>query len=352
MVVKEATAHILRRAQEADRLLRRLADRGITRPDNTPEDWLKMGTEIWAHSYSDNATDAEAFKKLAYFIDTEFARNPLDKNAAFRKLALQVPDSQCRCLWAARWVDQGCSRVVIEPKYAALLMATDVGRGIIEHVIPPWKAFLIEVPTDLLTIEDEKKELDSIRHIMFQELVNDFGDRICNIVGVGSRLTLWRHSVPLVEIADQSTPEEQTDWGVGIGVTSRDDRVVKMMGRLVLSTCVALMDSSNYHRQKNRARASIRHRQGKGLKEIQSFVLGKPVSINCRQAIRDFIDGSHGSRQGPKIQFIVRGHWKHQPYGTGLSLRKFIQIDPYWKGPEDAKILTRTVEIGQTKGGT
>jgi hypothetical protein len=351
MVVKEAPPEVLRRAQEADQLLRRLTDRGITRPDNTPEDWLKMGTEIWPHSYSDNATDAQAFKKLAYFIDTEYVRNPLDRIAAFRKLTLQVPDSQCRYLWAARWVDQGCPRVVIEPKYAALLMATDVGRGIVEHVIPPWKAFFIEVPTDLLTIEDEQGEHDSIRYVMFQELVNDFGDRICNIIGAGSRLSLWRHSVPLTEIADPSTTEEKTDWGVGIEFTSRDDRVVKMMGRLVLSACVALMDSSNYHRQKSRARASTRHRLGKGLKEIQSFVLGKPVSINCRQAILDFIDGSHGSRQGPKVQFIVRGHWKHQPYGSGRSLRKFIRIDPYWKGPEDAKILTRTVELGQTKEG-
>lgn len=38
--------------------------------------------------------------------------------------------------------------------------------------------------------------------------------------------------------------------------------------------------------------------------------------------------------------WIVRGHWRQQPYGPGRSLVKAIWIGPYTKGPEDAPLLT------------
>jgi hypothetical protein len=34
-------------------------------------------------------------------------------------------------------------------------------------------------------------------------------------------------------------------------------------------------------------------------------------------------------------RFMVRGHWRHQAYGRGLSERKLIWIHPHWKGPKD-----------------
>lgn len=43
----------------------------------------------------------------------------------------------------------------------------------------------------------------------------------------------------------------------------------------------------------------------------------------------------------PTVQFLVRGHWRQQAHGPGHSLRKPIWIEPFWKGPEEARVLLR-----------
>jgi len=40
-------------------------------------------------------------------------------------------------------------------------------------------------------------------------------------------------------------------------------------------------------------------------------------------------------------RWMVRGHWRLQPYGPGKSLRKPLWIDPYVKGPEDKPLDVR-----------
>lgn len=40
-------------------------------------------------------------------------------------------------------------------------------------------------------------------------------------------------------------------------------------------------------------------------------------------------------------RWMVRGHWRLQPYGPQKSLRKPIWIDPYVKGPEDKPLDVR-----------
>ena len=50
---------------------------------------------------------------------------------------------------------------------------------------------------------------------------------------------------------------------------------------------------------------------------------------------------SGARRSAPSVQTLVRGHWKHQPHGKGRSERKYIFVEPYWRGPEDAPITVR-----------
>lgn len=47
----------------------------------------------------------------------------------------------------------------------------------------------------------------------------------------------------------------------------------------------------------------------------------------------------------PAIQRLVRGHHKRQVVGIGRSGRRVIWIEPYWRGPEDAPILTRPYKV-------
>lgn len=53
-------------------------------------------------------------------------------------------------------------------------------------------------------------------------------------------------------------------------------------------------------------------------------------------------------------RWMVRGHWRLQPYGPGRSLRKSRWIDPYVKGPEDKPLDVRQTiwRTNQPKGAS
>lgn len=44
-------------------------------------------------------------------------------------------------------------------------------------------------------------------------------------------------------------------------------------------------------------------------------------------------------------RFIVRGHWRNQPFGPGLSERKLIFVQPYYKGPELAELINKPYRL-------
>jgi hypothetical protein len=41
------------------------------------------------------------------------------------------------------------------------------------------------------------------------------------------------------------------------------------------------------------------------------------------------------------VRFIVRGHWRNQPFGEGRKERHIIWIKPYYKGPEMAELISK-----------
>ncbi|GAA2179932.1 hypothetical protein GCM10009785_08730 [Brooklawnia cerclae] len=50
-------------------------------------------------------------------------------------------------------------------------------------------------------------------------------------------------------------------------------------------------------------------------------------------------DDQAGAGREYTHRWIVRGHWTHQPYGPGNSLRKLLYREPYIKGPEDGPLI-------------
>jgi hypothetical protein len=47
----------------------------------------------------------------------------------------------------------------------------------------------------------------------------------------------------------------------------------------------------------------------------------------------------------PSVRFLVRGHWRNQAHGKGRSLRRFQWIQPFWKGPEMAEIVSKPYRV-------
>lgn len=53
-----------------------------------------------------------------------------------------------------------------------------------------------------------------------------------------------------------------------------------------------------------------------------------------------------GSECGTREASASRGHHKRQAHGTGGLLRKWIHVEPYWRGGEDAPIAVKTHKVG------
>jgi len=75
-----------------------------------------------------------------------------------------------------------------------------------------------------------------------------------------------------------------------------------------------------------------------GIRKI--YICGRKFTIE-REITANF------TREGRKImkRFMVRGHWKMQPYGKNSELRKHIFVAPYWKGPEFAELVARNYVV-------
>lgn len=339
MSIDEQSKQTVKRAHSLLEAMRQENSELYSKREITNEEFLKVGMAFWPLSYKTSDDDDEAFQSLYNGIDNI----PL-------KVILTTPGEQCWALWCARWIDQGCPRVVFDATYASLLMATDVGKDMIDKVVFPWKAFLMELPENLLSIKDEEKVEHGISRVLVHKVFDGTGKERINIVALTNNgLQLWRHGVPVESLATTMTRKENI-WDIGIECDSWDGRVLSLLGRLVISLCVCLSDPDNYRKQnrKKGRSASLRQRRFSGLPEIQTFVVGKPVKINCHSAIRAYLVGQKKG-SSPTVQFLVRGHWKYQPYGPKHSKRKLIRIDPYWKGPETAHILTKTIQMGEDK---
>lgn len=281
--------------------------------------------------------------------------NQLDEAEALLWDAIQhIPHEKIKAMWAARWVDQGCPRVVLDGKYAALLMSTDAGLEIADMVRPPWKAFVLEIPEGLLLCQHPRTGTETSLTKILVHTSMDQGHLTWNLVMESADgVQLWRHGLETKEalVLDRERIHDWTKAAFLQPIETQDERLLVLAGRLVISACLAMSDPANIREQKpTKGRGGPLRRLNKTGPSIRTFIVGQPTKLDCRQAIDDFIHAGPGAKS-LKVQFLVRGHWKRQAHGPSNQLRKLIHIEPYWKGPEEGKILTRSIQLVGEKGG-
>jgi len=247
-------------------------------------------------------------------------------------------------LFAARWVQQGSPTIILDDQLAASLMATNVGVESVEHIRPPWKAFVIEIPPGLLDYEfgGERRsfQLIMVHHVQGSS---------------GSKWVYWAKELDDATrdgspgIVSTTTTEKMILEGwddMENAVNEQHTRAGYLVGRLILSLCLALSDPTTTtlrERKRSKGRGN-RFRTANSIPDPRNFVMGRSITVDCRPAIRDFIAGTK-EMGSINVQTLVRGHWKHQVHGVGRALRKLVHIEPYWKGPEEAKILIRPTKV-------
>lgn len=302
------------------------------------------GAEWWPHTYR-LGEDQEI---RASGINAYMRTLPSDRQWEL-KMILDTVDGGMAIMGNARWADQAFPVIRMGHRYAAALMSTKIPKL---DIRPPWKAFVIEVPEGLLWSSDEdgtRCPIVLIKCWYHKNLTADGGLRdalsftaISLPGGDKSPPTLQRYCQSIEELQSGEIQEDVHDdlrSAFAIDLDDGDERTLAALTRLVLNSCLAM---SNPEDVKPMGKHPTGWTKGPGRSDeplLRAFMLGRDVKVDCRPALKDYLDGRKRSLM--TVQFLVRGHWRNQAFGEGLQQRKSIWIEPHWKGPEDALILSR-----------
>lgn len=268
--------------------------------------------------------------------------------------------------WFGLWGDLAFPRIQMSHSFAAQLMATTISAKEIPNVEAPWPAFLIEVPQGLLPLKLANGTETCITrvHVTSHFLpthmtqarwwsfwLTGMGVEIIR-AGYLEEAVIPRGKRELEKQALKRVPETEYPWepkDIRVGDDeefwegydrNQEERISTLLGRLVIGACVFMTERANYTEKAVRMDRSLAPFAVRASKKPESrvFTVGKPVKVDFRLAVKSYIEGKRGPLT---VQSLVAGHHKWQPHGAGSTQRKWIMIDPYWRGPEDSPILVR-----------
>lgn len=273
---------------------------------------------------------------------------PMQQVALFTML--HKPCDQLTLIASYRWANSGFPQVAMGHKYAAALMATCVTEELKSHIIVPWPAFVIMLPPGLVhIINDETKRASDVRHVLVAQLRFRGNPQPgwAMIVFTDSSELLWRYGPSVDCLLDME--KDTAGWTECDFIHPFEDvdkRAAALLGRLVCGVCLAMSDPDNIKGPKHSGQSAKVVNDPRQAPNLRTYQLGKPINLDCRPAIRSYLEGK---RKGgvPEVQVLVRGHWKMQPWGPKHSLRKAIQVQPYWRGNEEAPINVRDHVLGK-----
>ncbi len=233
--------------------------------------------------------------------------------------------------------EYGFPTIEIGHKLAASLFATTPCE---DEPKLPFPVFMINLPNDLLFANDIEGNSTSLGPIVCGKLPSavDGKPYWFFVIGSDSKMCMYKSRLQYLEFIS-STAEWRGDGdSFGCEIEDLDVRNHILISRLV-SNVAMVMTAKQFKRTGGAHKTWANNRQ-RWRKEPQRriFKLTQPVRHDFRRMIRDY---STGVIKKLSVQSFVRGHWKRQPHGPERSLRRWIFVEPYWRGPEDAPIALR-----------
>jgi len=116
-----------------------------------------------------------------------------------------------------------------------------------------------------------------------------------------------------------------------------DDTDIRNMVNLFFNTVLYVNDPTREKIETERhCVRSMKHPSTGKFKKTEYIVLKPPKS---------YVSLNKGTGEKIDKRFVVRGHWRNQPYGEGGKLRKLLWIKPFWKGPELSEIVKKKYSV-------
>jgi hypothetical protein len=250
--------------------------------------------------------------------------NP-DESAARALIRRRAADGGIAIGWLLAWAMNGFQRVVVGHKLAASLMATHAGDDPDVMTCRPWNAYTIEIPSGLVQVDalgvTTSFDIACVWHHPPDAM---------SYYAIFSRDSDFAVSGKLVfPLPDFNTSLEHLGASDTVMLRARE-----CFARLVVGTELEMTDPSRVKAPTSATRARVDSNAPSGVHRLV-----REVKVDCRATIAGYISGQR--RGSPTVQTLVRGHFKRVAHGAARADRKWIHIEPYWRGPEDAPIAVR-----------
>lgn len=248
------------------------------------------------------------------------------------------------------WARYGAQTVEMPATYAAGLTMTDAKAAITPETILPWPAFAIIVPDGLLI--SPTGEVHTVLVARRPEGIKTRGGGVGHdyLAAYAEFATCACHTfATLGDLVEPESAPGSLGYHAAPSERSYDEagelRVWQCIGRLVGGVLLAI-EHARAERPSAYPHAAPRFkpRPGGAIEQRpNTWKLGKPMKLDLRPQVREFVTGRHGGGGVPSVSTMVRGHWKRQHHGKGRALRKLVEIKPYLRG--EGAMLIRGTEL-------
>lgn len=240
-------------------------------------------------------------------------------------------------VFAASWALSAFPQITVGHKLAASLMATRLPREAVGEIALPWHAFVVVVPDGLIAVPDKATLIHQVDYLLVVE------EQDAVTISLRSRdadFVLVKRAPSLA--ATLAGDDSEVLLPDAAALDDVHARALDLAGRLVIGASLEMTDPARF-RPPTAGKRSTPSSQTDADRALQTYVLTRKVVLDCRDAVRGHLAGHRSGL--PAVQTLVRGHWKRQAHGVGRSERRWLHVEPYWRGPEDAPIAVREHEL-------
>ena len=229
--------------------------------DVTKVSLVETGEMIYPHSYMGVETEDAMELNLHTHIDRLKVTNP--KRALFLKETFKIPDNKIIFPGAARWYGLGlpCYRLLRDTLLAASTMKLEEEN--LGNITPPSAAFYIDLPSDLVMVEDFGGNLTSATGVLVHvvQILKDAhidgkvltaGPKWRYVILTDTATIQWQFNRTLSELCNIGVPGRANNWKniTSYQLSDYDHKVNSMVSRIICGICLLAPQTSRFEESK------------------------------------------------------------------------------------------------------
>jgi hypothetical protein len=210
-------------------------------------------------------------------------------------------------------------------------------------VRPPWFAFVLDLPQNMLPIfDDHTGKIEYAKRVLVHATTIAGKLHWQWLATVDGTVTLWHHGMTTAQLVgrEPNTPGNYWEGAAFVAkATSIDDATSDAIGKLIAGVCLAASNPGQVRPHGKVASKSPVGDRGRGEKEpaARTYRVVGDVRIDVRKELSDWLHQRKSS--APSVQTLVRGHWKPK---LGARVGHTVWVEPYWRGNRDLPIAVRS----------